>query len=232
MLDYLSASNIEYIDGRSVLEDTQRDWFDYFYKSDHHPNNDAAFEIYKSVCERMSTYGYDISEEYLERDSFEITEYKDIFWGSHTRMAGPVFTGTDDYGLYLPKFDTDMEYDVPFENIHREGNFEDALCFYENLSEKSFDMYAYYAYLHQDYELIRITDNMKPDGPDIVIVRDSTAVPVSAFLSLQAHTVTLIDLRYLENYSPEEYIREINPDIIIYMFGTGYLCESDAMIIR
>ena len=74
-------------------------------------------------------------------------------------MVGPLYGGLDDYELWLPDFDTDFTMSVPFSDIQKEGSFEDCFVNYENLEEYSYDYYAYYAYLKEDYELIEIKNN-------------------------------------------------------------------------
>lgn len=228
----LKESGIDYIDMQSVLSDTGNDWFDYFYKSDHHWRNNAAFIAYQEICNKIGEAGISIDESLITEDAYEIKEYKDIFLGSHGRMAGPLYTGLDDYELYLPRWDTSLSINIPSINESKSGSFEECIVHYENLESYSYDYYAYYAYLKEDYELIEIRNDLVADGPVVVIIRDSSAVPVASFLTSQCSELDIMDLRYLEDMNAIDYIREKEPDYIIYIFGTGYLGDYEAVTLR
>jgi len=232
MIAALDKNEINYIDMRTVLESTDTEWFDYFYKSDHHWRNRAAFFAYKEICNKMLIDGISIDEELLNEEAYNIMEYKDVFLGSHGRMAGPWYTGLDDYELYLPKKASAYRVTVPSIDEIKEGTFEECFVHYENLEKYSYDYYAYYTYLKEDYELIEIENLDNTDGPSVVVVRDSSAVPVCSFLAGQCKEIDMIDLRYLESLDAVSYIREKNPDYIIYIFGTGYLGDPEASMLR
>lgn len=232
MIAGLSDMGVDYIDMKQVLEESDSDWFDYFYYSDHHWRNSAAFIAYNEICNKLIEQGYYIDEALLEEGSYKIEEYKDIFLGSHGRMAGPLYTGVDGYELYIPLDNMEYSINIPSRNISISGSFEDCIVHREYLKEYSYDYYAYYTYFDEDCELIEVVNHSKPDGPKVVIVRDSLAVPVSAFLINQCSELDILDLRYLENMDSIEYIRNKKPDYIIYIFGTGYLGDEGASLLR
>ena len=179
----------------------------------------------------MLTQGMPINQEAYNPDSYEIKQYEDVFLGTHGRMAGPMYTGLDGYELYLPKFETSFTLDVPSQGIHKEGNFEETFVNYENVDHYSYDYYAYYTYLKEDYDLFEIVNNHNPEGAHVLIVRDSSAVPVSVFLANQCSELDIVDLRYTTNRDVRQYITDKSPDLIIYLFGSGYLGNSQAVII-
>ena len=237
VMDYVKSAGIDYIDMREVLleqaEYKDDNWFGYFYKSDHHWRNKGAFVAYNEICRHFKLLGYETNEEYLNSDNYSKKTYENVFLGTHARMAGPLYAGLDDYELWLPKFDTSYDYNAVNMGITRKGNFEEALVYYENLASYSYDYYAYYAYLKEDYDFIEIKNELNRDAPKVVIVRDSSAVAVSAFLVNQCSELDMIDLRYLkEGDSAISYIREKKPDIVIYMFSPGYLGNESAMVLR
>ncbi len=232
MISGLSDRDIDYIDMKKVLEESDKDWFEYFYYSDHHWRNDAAFIAYNEICDRLEAKDLHIDERLRSDTAFTKERYADIFLGSHGRMAGPLYTGLDGYELYIPGIDMDYSLKVPSKNIDVSGSFEDCIVHREYLKEYSYDYYAYYTYFDEDYELIEVTNNSRPDGPRIVVVRDSLAVPVSAFLATQCHELDILDLRYIGDMNSIEYIRDKKPDFIIYIFGTGYLGDEGASLLR
>ena len=227
----IKSQGISLIPMRDVLENSGQDWFSYFYLSDHHWRNNGAFICYQQICDYMNGQGMPINQEAYNPDSYEIKQYQDVFLGTHGRMAGPMYTGLDGYELYLPKFETSFTLDVPSQGIHKEGNFEEAFVNYENVDHYSYDYYAYYTYLKEDYDLFEIVNNHNPEGAHVLIVRDSSAVPVSVFLANQCSELDIVDLRYTTDRDVRQYITDKSPDLIIYLFGSGYLGNSQAVII-
>lgn len=232
VVNALSEAGLPVIDMKNVMQESGRDWYSYYFVTDHHWNNDAAFLTYQTICNDLQANGISIEEEYLREDAYEQILYEDVFLGTHGRMTGPLYTGLDDYTLWLPSFETNLSLRVPTRGISLEGSFEDCIVHYENLAGYSFDYYAYYAYFGEDYDCIEIENHNNTEGPHIVVVKDSYAVPVSAFLAMQCSELDVLDLRYRGEDSVTDYIREKQPDYIIYLFGTGYLGDENAMILH
>ena len=224
MTAFVRREGIENISIKELLTSDGEDWYSYFYRTDHHMRNRAAYLTAGAVLEKIN------GENTLSEDGFEKITYKDIFLGTQGRMTGRYYAGLDDYELWLPKEEGHYSLEVPSEGIYREGTFKEAFLYEENLSHYSFDWYAYYAYLHQDYKHMILKNEDKPEGKRAVIIRDSTAVPVSVFMITECGRIDLIDLRYTDA-SEDVYglIEDISPDIIIYMFGPGYLGVKSAV---
>ena len=235
VISNLQSKNIPVLPMREIiLEDAEKngkDWMEYFYRTDHHWQNKAAFLAYQEICKEMQKQGLTVKESLLQEDSYEKIIYEKVFLGTHGRMAGPLSTGLDDYERWIPKFETDYTLDVESRGIHKKGSFEECFVHYENLAHYSYDYYAYYAYLQEDYECIEITNRLCSDGARIVIIRDSEAVPVSVFLASQCSELDILDLRYMKDNYAADYIREKKPDMILYIFGTGYLGDEKAMML-
>lgn len=227
----LEETGIPVLDMQPVLEQSGVEWYDYFYRSDHHWRNNAAFLAYTEICGYMENCGLPIVHEYLNTDQYEKINYEDVFLGTHARMAGTLYAGLDDYELWLPLFDTEFSLTVASQGIQREGSFEECFVHYENLDRPSFDYYAYYAYLKEDYDCIEIVNENNPEGAHVIIVRDSVAVPVSVFLASQCSELDILDLRYNSDMDRIAYIKEQKPDLILYIFGTGYLGNEEAMVL-
>lgn len=231
--DSLLELEIPFLDMRRIIQDdmkeTGNEWMNYFYQTDHHWRNNAAFLAYQNICARLCA-DFGMNDEYLNPQSYNRRTYENVFLGSCGRMVGPLYGGLDDYELWVPNFETDFILSVPFSNIEKKGSFEDCFVNYENLEEYSYDYYAYYAYLKEDYELIEIKNNKQKDGPKVIILRDSEAVPVSVFLATQCSELDIIDLRYQKELNPYDYITDKKPDLILYIYGTGYVGSADAFL--
>lgn len=233
---YLEEQEISVLPMRTYLsewtEQTGEEWEDLFYRTDHHMTNQGAFLVYEEICRWMEAKGYTLGETWRSERAYEKILYEKVFLGTHGRMAGPIYTGLDDYELWLPREATSYTLEVPSKGIYLEGDFEDCFVHYENLAHYSYDYYAYYAYLKEDYDWIRICNQQNPEGPKVVIVRDSNAVPVSVFLAAQCRELILVDLRYANGTSMREEIAKEEPDVLLYLFGTGYLGQTSAMVLQ
>lgn len=228
---YLKDSGVDYIDMGAELRNTGEEFKSFFYKTDHHSNNKGTFLMYQIICKWMKDNGFKVNASYTDYAAYDVKHYDDVFLGSSGRMAGPLYTGLDDYDLYIPNFETDYVLETKSQGILRSGSFEDALVYYDNLDGYSYDYYAYYTYLNEDYDITSIINNGNPEGPHIVMFRDSSAVPVACFLASQCSRIDLISLRYVQDKSViENYVREQNPDLIIYMYAVGFLGDESSMI--
>ena len=232
MIAWLEQEKIPHIGMEEVLLGGDEAWLDYYYKSDHHWRNNAAFMCYQEICSYMKEQGLPVMEEYCEEEAFQKIEYEKVFLGTHGRMTGPLYTGLDDYELWLPSFETDYTWYLPDYSVTNEGDFAECFVFEEYLQEYSYDYYAYYSYFQQDFDLMEITNKKNQDGAHIVLIKDSQAVPVAAFLMNQCSELDIIDLRYPSNNDYVEYIKEKKPDMILYIFGTGYLHDEVAMVMQ
>ena len=56
-----------------------------------------------------------------------------------------------------------------------------------------------------------------PDGPRIVLIRDSFSCALAPFLALQCSQLTTIDLRYYEGNLAEE-LEQMQPDLVLLLY--------------
>ncbi len=99
-----------------------------------------------------------------------------FFLGSQGKRVGSLYAGADDITLYTPKFDTELTYSCPAYGFTRTGPFETSVCFPERVAQQDWfngNPYTYYA--GGDYPIATITNHKNPDGPRVVLLRDSFA---------------------------------------------------------
>lgn len=85
------------------------------------------------------------------------------------------------------------------------------------------DIYMSYMYGNQAFAHIENLDN--EDGINILIIKDSFAVPFAAFSSLRCANVYMIDPRYYEG-SIEDFINENDLDYVVVMFSPENLTDE------
>ena len=63
----------------------------------------------------------------------------------------------------------------------------------------------------------------------ILLIKESYALPLQAYLSTAFEAVDSVDPRYLENKTVKNYIDELNPDVVILALNPNiiHLCPQD-----
>ena len=141
-----------------------------------------------------------------------------FFLGSQGKRVGSLYAGADDITLYTPKFDSELTYSCPAYGFTRIGPFETSVCFPERVARQDWfngNPYTYYA--GGDYPIATITNHKNPDGPRVVLLRDSFACALTPFLALSCSELTTIDLRYFEG-DLLDTIAGLEPDIALTLY--------------
>ena len=214
----LEAEGTPYTDLRPLFEEngTYADWF---FRTDHHWKPEAAFFAWQYLTGQVDLLATDPS--LTDPDNWETTVLEDFFLGSQGKRVGSLYAGADDFTLYTPRFNTDLSYTCPFYAIDRTGPFAESVCFPERVEERDWfngNPYTYYA--GGDYPLATITNHENPDGPRVVLLRDSFACALTPFLSLSCSQLTTIDLRYFQGDLLES-IAELEPDLVLTLYNVG-----------
>lgn len=198
---------------------------DIFFKTDHHWTPKAGFLVHSGICEKLQElYGFEYNAQYTDLGNYIIETYENWFLGGYGKKCGAYFAGNrvDDFDLITPKFETNFTEEIPTINSTRSGSFEDTMLHKRHLAKGYYEYNAYAAYSGGDFRLQKITNNNLEDGKKIVVIRNSFACVVTPFLALHAKELHVIDLRsgsypVGEIIDIEAYIREIQPDYVIYL---------------
>ena len=234
-LNQLSDAGIDFIDFRDYMADGVKNgeisYENAFFTTDHHWKIETAFwatnVFFRQLQER---YQENILEEayYEELDNYNVLTYKNCFLGSQGRKAGRYYTTADDFTLIYPKFKTNYQLESSImDDMTLTGRFEEALLATPVLRQTAtpYDTDLYMAYMYGNQAYAHIENKENPDGPDICIIKDSFAVPFSAFASLRCHNVYMIDPRYYKE-SIEDFINEHELDYTLVMFSPEDLAEE------
>lgn len=222
VLGVLAENNVATLDLRETLADTGRDWSSFFFRTDHHWTPEAAFTAHQALAQVLETdYGFTIPEENTDSAAFTRTNLSDFFLGSQGKRVGSLYAGTDDIEIWKPSFDTDFTYSIPIYDMERTGPFEESLLFPERIEEKDFfNGNPYTLYAGGDYPMARIYNELSPDRPRIMLLRDSYACVLTPFLALDCGELITVDLRYF-NDDLLTYVDWLEPDLVIVMHTAG-----------
>ena len=222
VLGVLAENNVATLDLRETLADTGRDWSSFFFRTDHHWTPEAAFTAHQTLAQVLeSDYGFTIPEENTDSAAFTRTNLSDFFLGSQGKRVGSLYAGVDDIEIWKPSFDTDFTYSIPIYDMERTGPFEESLLFPERIEEKDFfNGNPYTLYAGGDYPMARIYNELSPDRPRIMLLRDSYACVLTPFLALDCGELITVDLRYFHD-DLLTYVDWLEPDLVIVMYTAG-----------
>ena len=222
----LDKQNVTYVDAREWIKDNGADGF---YKTDHHWTTETAFDVAVSTGKLLNEdYGFNISKEVLDPSNYDFDKHRDAFLGAEGRRTGRYYVGLDDFTVITPAFDTDFHAGIDSSETghsERDGSFEETVMDMEKDTEHySFDDSAYYTYWGGDYGRAETINNNVDDDSSVIIFKDSYGIPVTAFMTNMFHRVNVIDKRYYESTETlKELIEETDPDLVMFVYGPGYL---------
>ena len=217
----LAWQGTEFLDLRPLFEDNGI-YANWFFKTDHHWKPEAAFFAWQELAEVLEDrYGFRTGVALTNQANWKTRVLEDFFLGSQGKRVGSLYAGVDDITLYTPLFDTNLTYACPAYGFERTGDFETSVCFPERVAERDWfngNPYTYYA--GGDYPIAAITNHNNPDGPRVVLLRDSFACALTPFLSLSCSELVTIDLRYFEGELLET-IGSYGPDLVLTLYTAG-----------
>lgn len=230
-LNRLEGYGVDYLDLRDYLDDSGIPMSEVFYNTDHHWKIQTAFWAASQFCDTLEErYGETLDPEgfYKDKENYNFITYEDIFLGSMGRKTGRFYTEVNDFTLIYPKFETNYSYENSISgDLQFTGRFEEALIATPVIRQSSqpFDTDMYGMYLYGNPAFSHIENLDQPEGIKVCVIKDSFAVPFSAFLSLRCNTVDLIDPRFFEG-DYYETIQAGDYDYVVLMFSPENLVEE------
>lgn len=222
-LDALTEGGINCMDLRSYVEEDGLDKEILFYKTDHHWTTETALWATEKIIDRVRIdYGIDLDEgsKYINADQFQMTTYEGVFLGSQGRRVGRYYAGVDDFTLITPKFETDYQVTINKSDSSNtyEGNFEEAIL-HDDLLDMMDTVYTnrYAGYFGADYPEVIVENKLNTNGKKVLIIKDSFALPVSAYLSTAVEELRMLDIRYTTIEDIGTYAKEYKPDVVIFV---------------
>ncbi len=218
----LEEKGVDVLDLRENVKSSGLDYGTLFYNTDHHWRTQTAFWAVGEVVQYLKeTEGIDLDPNHYYTDSsnYEETFYKQNFLGSQGRRVGKYYGGLDDYTLMTPNFDTSYEVTITKTNgsTVAEGTFEEAIIKKNLLNAKSVFTNRYASYFGGDFPEVDIKNKNAENDFKVLIVKDSFALPFSAFFSTMVSETRMLDTRYYEG-EVTDYINSYNPDLVLYVY--------------
>lgn len=228
LLAALREADVDTLDLRPVFAETGR-YGDLFFRTDHHWTPEGAFLAWQTVAEVLEAdYGFSIDEASTDPSCWAVETLSNCFLGSQGKRVGTLYAGMDDFALLAPKDQGSYQYIAFSQGYDRIGTFTDAFLFPERLEEEDpFKANPYTYYSGGDYSFTRMKNLNDPNGPTVVLIRDSFSCTFAPFMATGCGEVVTIDLRYFHD-DLMEYISWVDADMVIFLYSPGSV-KLDAM---
>lgn len=226
LMALLAENGIRTVDLRAMLTATPQDLERSFYRTDHHWNNDAVFRVFGVLAPEIAKAA--------RRDPAAVTPvvatnawtrevWPRCFTGTKSRRTGHLFGGMDDMIVYRPKFHTDMEMAIPSKGLHLSGSFENTVMWHADKirtgGTDGFGRDAYsLLYIGGTYGVVRHKNSGAPLKLRLMVVGDSYARPLEAFLSTAFTDLIALDQRrFAPGETVAEFVDEFKPDVVLQL---------------
>lgn len=233
LMEQLEALDIDHLDLRETLRESGGEWTDWFYQTDHHWTQNAAFSAFQAMAGQLEEYDQtlpaaggtkrrtiSIDPKLTAPASYNVDTLPRFFLGSQGKRVGSLYAGADDFELWTPKFPSLLHYDAR-PQYNRFGDAGETVLFPERVEDKDWfggNPYTYYA--GGDYGYAHITNYYDPDGPKILLIRDSFACAVTPYLALASSQLTTIDPRSFYG-DLLGYVDRLQPDVVVVLYSSG-----------
>lgn len=215
-LKYLADNGISYLNSREILVAENKDFYSWFYKTDHHWNAHAGFSIASATAKRLKTeYNLPVDTSVLNKSDFDIVTYKNVFLGSQGRKVTLIYASPENFEVYYPRFVTSFTIAIPTKRLDLTGSLEQILINSEALYETNFySNDTYLAFLYGNLPLIRIHNLNNKNGTRALMIKTSDANVVDTYLALTVEYLDIIDPRFFDG-SIRTFIEKTHPDIVL-----------------
>jgi len=229
-LRMLDKMGIDYIDTREVLLDMGRPVSELYFRTDTHWTIPSAFAVYQTLARRLNEqYGFEINEKFIDAASYETELYEDIFLGSYGHQTTPYYTGTEDFEIVVPTFETNLtERTQRNDNnwIIREGTFAESVLHLECLEPDEGVNYSSHCYQTYNYNWGEVLyENHDPDADNrsVLFIKTSCGNPITDFMALGVENVCGLDRRNLTRTTIAEYTADYQPDAVVIVYNYDFL---------
>lgn len=228
LMKLLEENGVPFLDLRPELSGSQEALEAYFFRTDHHWNDEGAFFAFRRIVERLGEETP--CAQVIQRENWEKHTLPDFFLGSHGRRVGVGFAGVEDFFYLTPKFETNLSCAVPDDGIYREGSYAEAALNMERIPETPdyYNSSPYDMHTGENYSHVRFRSETAPSDRRILMIKDSYGLPLEGYLATAFRKVETLDLRYLENATAVEVISDFQPDTVIVMYNP-FVMEGECL---
>ena len=182
-----------------------------YYRNDHHWTSLGAYYAYTTAVQKLGFTP-------VSYDKFDIEHVSDSFRGTFYSKTLYKDIPADIVDIYNYTAESKvLSVDV---NDGREKKTYDSMYFREYLSKKD----KYSTFLGTNQPLVTIKTNVKSEKK-LLIFKDSYANALVPFLSQHYSEISLLDMRYVDNY--KEYVDLNNYSQILFLYNSTTFADDE-----
>lgn len=186
---------------------------DIYYRTDHHWTSLGAFYGANALLEALGL-------EPLRLEDYQKTTVTDQFYGTSFSTSGVRWLPPDHIDAYIP--DEGVKVTSYFNGSPEVGSL------YVDSKLEVKDKYAYF--LGGNQPLCVIESEKAPDGPKVLLIRDSYSDSLAPFLTERFSEIHLFDLRY-NLTSIQSYVEEHDIDTVIVLYSFANFTTDDKLFL-
>ncbi len=223
-LDVMNSFQMDYVDLRKNLHNDNLDHYEMFYVTDHHWTVEAGLWAASKIAQEVnSRFGFSMRDPY-DVGEYNLVKYENAEFGSMGKGVTKYVAQSEDFIIPYPAFETKYRLEIPNKEIDVTGSFEEIFIDHEGLQKiveqkgytDSGSAYGQILYGNPPYQ--KITSLNNPDGPKVLMIRDSFSIVVAPYLAESCSELLMLDTRPDNGYftgSIISCIEEFNPDIVL-----------------
>lgn len=222
LLGVLKRNNIEYLDTFEVLTNADKDYYAYFYKTDHHWNDYAGLLVSQAIANHFNEdYGMNLDPSIFDEEQYDRIVYERAFLGSCGKKVCKGYVEPEDFELLLPKFPTKLSCN--YKDL-TPGTYFETLIDSKVFINSHYGTSYYSAYMFGDKPTLSVKNFNCNNGKRVLVLKDSKANVVNTHLATCVEYLDIVDLRHFSRGKLRNFIEETNPDVVITIysaFNTG-----------
>ena len=220
----LEESNVSVLDLRNEMNKENIDYGEAFFKTDHHWKPETGLWATKKIANKINElYNLNIDLSLYNIENYNIKRFQQIALGAQGKRVTLAKAKPEDFDIILPKFNTNLHFEIPSKKINKNGTFEVTVIDWERLNKDYYNNEVYAAYGYGNPPLVYIRNELNNLEDNVLIIKDSFANVITPYLALGLKNTYAIDLRYFTG-SIKEFIKEKNIEKVII------ICYSASLV--
>ncbi|MGG1572295.1 DHHW family protein [Fictibacillus sp. NRS-1165] len=195
-----------------------------YFHTDHHWKPKAAHYAYEKIIDEMSKQHPGVGKP-IPKSQFTWKEAPEKFYGSDARKTTKSYASKPDtITIAQPEFK-----EKPISICYRKTCGH---SFYDMSKLKEEGTYAnhYQTYFSGDVSEAVIKNPNKPNGPKVLILKDSYVNPMIQFLSRNFSETRIIDMRHYKQKSVYQYIDQHDIDAVLFVHNINSINITPAFV--
>jgi hypothetical protein len=237
LMTALEQRGVDTLDFRELMQEDGLDWYDSYYKTDHHWKTETGLWAAGKLAEKLNETGrLDFDLTVFDKENYQFDTFDDFFLGGQGRTVTLAYAQLESYTRILPKFETNFSLQIPTRALELTGSYDEALFDEERFgrirsysaSDYLSQMSAYECIRARNDALVHIQNQQPEDNQDkkILLLQDSFSFYSTSFLACDIGAVDTIHLSAFTG-SVRTYIEQTKPDAVALMYWEGNIEPID-----